>query len=151
MTIPSSSTPPLSPPPPPLPPRPKKEENPEVLFRGSCRGCIQTPAMKLLFLPQKLAFMVSLGLVTHDHLEGKPLVAAVLFKSNPEMIPDVQMSLFFKSQKFRAKDKRGREERQQTLCTVEPCLNPRYRVGLKQKLIAAGTRRFLVASSQPPD
>ncbi|XP_029993411.1 PHD finger protein 21A isoform X7 [Sphaeramia orbicularis] len=40
---PSSSTPPLSPPP---PPRPKKEENPE-----------------------KLAFMVSLGLVTHDHLE----------------------------------------------------------------------------------
>ncbi|CAG5958416.1 unnamed protein product [Menidia menidia] len=39
--IPSSSTPPLSP-----PPRPKKEENPE-----------------------KLAFMVSLGLVTHDHLE----------------------------------------------------------------------------------
>uniref|UniRef100_UPI003AB08BBD PHD finger protein 21A n=1 Tax=Centroberyx gerrardi TaxID=166262 RepID=UPI003AB08BBD len=37
----SSSTPPLSP-----PPRPKKEEN-----------------------PQKLAFMVSLGLVTHDHLE----------------------------------------------------------------------------------
>ncbi|XP_062277143.1 PHD finger protein 21A isoform X1 [Scomber scombrus] len=39
---PSSSTPPLSP----APPRPKKEENPE-----------------------KLAFMVSLGLVTHDHLE----------------------------------------------------------------------------------
>ncbi|XP_056272233.1 PHD finger protein 21A isoform X4 [Pseudoliparis swirei] len=38
----SSSTPPLSPP----PPRPKREENPE-----------------------KLAFMVSLGLVTHDHLE----------------------------------------------------------------------------------
>ncbi|XP_031696795.1 PHD finger protein 21A-like, partial [Anarrhichthys ocellatus] len=37
----TSSTPPLSP-----PPRPKKEENPE-----------------------KLAFMVSLGLVTHDHLE----------------------------------------------------------------------------------
>ncbi|XP_041851982.1 PHD finger protein 21A isoform X2 [Melanotaenia boesemani] len=37
----SSSAPPLSP-----PPRPKKEENPE-----------------------KLAFMVSLGLVTHDHLE----------------------------------------------------------------------------------
>uniref|UniRef100_A0A674N035 PHD finger protein 21A n=1 Tax=Takifugu rubripes TaxID=31033 RepID=A0A674N035_TAKRU len=44
VTIPSSSTPPLSPPLP--PPRPKKEENPE-----------------------KLAFMVSLGLVTHDHLE----------------------------------------------------------------------------------
>ncbi|KAM9376239.1 PHD finger protein 21A [Pholidichthys leucotaenia] len=51
----SSSTPPLSspapapapaPPPPPAPPRHKKEENPE-----------------------KLAFMVSLGLVTHDHLE----------------------------------------------------------------------------------
>ncbi|XP_038138123.1 PHD finger protein 21A isoform X2 [Cyprinodon tularosa] len=41
VTLPSSSTPPLSP-----PPRPKKEENPE-----------------------KLAFMVSLGLVTHDHLE----------------------------------------------------------------------------------
>ncbi|XP_019729466.1 PHD finger protein 21A [Hippocampus comes] len=40
-TLPSSSTPPLSP-----PPRPKKEESPE-----------------------KLAFMVSLGLVTHDHLE----------------------------------------------------------------------------------
>ncbi|XP_051917089.1 PHD finger protein 21A isoform X9 [Hippocampus zosterae] len=39
--LPSSSTPPLSP-----PPRPKKEESPE-----------------------KLAFMVSLGLVTHDHLE----------------------------------------------------------------------------------
>ncbi|CAJ1055811.1 PHD finger protein 21A isoform X2 [Xyrichtys novacula] len=45
VSLPSSSTPPLSPPPPP-PPRPKKEENPE-----------------------KLAFMVSLGLVTHDHLE----------------------------------------------------------------------------------
>ncbi|XP_051807607.1 PHD finger protein 21A isoform X6 [Acanthochromis polyacanthus] len=43
VSLPSSSTPPLSPPP---PPRPKKEENPE-----------------------KLAFMVSLGLVTHDHLE----------------------------------------------------------------------------------
>nr|XP_033491629.1 PHD finger protein 21A isoform X5 [Epinephelus lanceolatus] len=43
VTLPSSSTPPLSPPP---PPRPKKEESPE-----------------------KLAFMVSLGLVTHDHLE----------------------------------------------------------------------------------
>ncbi|XP_076588344.1 PHD finger protein 21A isoform X20 [Chaetodon auriga] len=42
VSLPSSSTPPLSPP----PPRPKKEENPE-----------------------KLAFMVSLGLVTHDHLE----------------------------------------------------------------------------------
>ncbi|XP_049429620.1 PHD finger protein 21A isoform X4 [Epinephelus fuscoguttatus] len=42
VTLPSSSTPPLSPP----PPRPKKEESPE-----------------------KLAFMVSLGLVTHDHLE----------------------------------------------------------------------------------
>uniref|UniRef100_A0A3Q2QWQ9 PHD finger protein 21A n=1 Tax=Fundulus heteroclitus TaxID=8078 RepID=A0A3Q2QWQ9_FUNHE len=41
VSLPSSSTPPLSP-----PPRPKKEENPE-----------------------KLAFMVSLGLVTHDHLE----------------------------------------------------------------------------------
>ncbi|KAM4553162.1 PHD finger protein 21A isoform 6-T6 [Fundulus diaphanus] len=41
VNLPSSSTPPLSP-----PPRPKKEENPE-----------------------KLAFMVSLGLVTHDHLE----------------------------------------------------------------------------------
>ncbi|XP_061532433.1 PHD finger protein 21A isoform X9 [Phycodurus eques] len=41
LTLPSSSTPPLS-----LPPRPKKEESPE-----------------------KLAFMVSLGLVTHDHLE----------------------------------------------------------------------------------
>ncbi|XP_061698567.1 PHD finger protein 21A isoform X6 [Syngnathoides biaculeatus] len=41
LTVPSSSTPPLS-----LPPRPKKEESPE-----------------------KLAFMVSLGLVTHDHLE----------------------------------------------------------------------------------
>ncbi|XP_026222274.1 PHD finger protein 21A isoform X3 [Anabas testudineus] len=41
VSFPSSSTPPLSP-----PPRPKKEENPE-----------------------KLAFMVSLGLVTHDHLE----------------------------------------------------------------------------------
>ncbi|XP_037109455.1 PHD finger protein 21A isoform X5 [Syngnathus acus] len=41
VTLPSSSTPPLSP-----PPRPKKEESPE-----------------------KLAFMVSLGLVTHDHLE----------------------------------------------------------------------------------
>ncbi|XP_077367746.1 PHD finger protein 21A-like isoform X6 [Festucalex cinctus] len=40
-TLPSSATPPLSP-----PPRPKKEESPE-----------------------KLAFMVSLGLVTHDHLE----------------------------------------------------------------------------------
>ncbi|KAM7415403.1 hypothetical protein PAMA_019975 [Pampus argenteus] len=40
VSLPSSSTPPLS------PPRPKKEENPE-----------------------KLAFMVSLGLVTHDHLE----------------------------------------------------------------------------------
>ncbi|XP_068578718.1 PHD finger protein 21A isoform X8 [Cebidichthys violaceus] len=43
VSISSSSTPPLSPPP---PPRPKKEENPE-----------------------KLAFMVSLGLVTHGHLE----------------------------------------------------------------------------------
>ncbi|XP_068595464.1 PHD finger protein 21A [Brachionichthys hirsutus] len=43
VSIPSSSTPPLSPLP---PPRPKKEENPE-----------------------KLAFMVSLGLVTHEHLE----------------------------------------------------------------------------------
>uniref|UniRef100_A0A3Q2UM21 PHD finger protein 21A n=1 Tax=Fundulus heteroclitus TaxID=8078 RepID=A0A3Q2UM21_FUNHE len=43
VSLPSSSTPPLSP-----PPRPKKEENPE-----------------------KLAFMVSLGLVTHDHLEGE--------------------------------------------------------------------------------
>lgn len=43
VSLPSSSTPPLSPPP---PPRPKKEESPE-----------------------KLAFMVSLGLVTHDHLE----------------------------------------------------------------------------------
>ncbi|XP_067349268.1 PHD finger protein 21A isoform X5 [Channa argus] len=41
VSLPSSSTPPLSP-----PPRLKKEENPE-----------------------KLAFMVSLGLVTHDHLE----------------------------------------------------------------------------------
>ncbi|XP_030282350.1 PHD finger protein 21A isoform X10 [Sparus aurata] len=41
VSLPSSSTPPLSP-----PPRTKKEENPE-----------------------KLAFMVSLGLVTHDHLE----------------------------------------------------------------------------------
>ncbi|XP_056243000.1 PHD finger protein 21A isoform X8 [Seriola aureovittata] len=41
VSLPSSSTPPLSP-----APRPKKEENPE-----------------------KLAFMVSLGLVTHDHLE----------------------------------------------------------------------------------
>ncbi|XP_049578040.1 PHD finger protein 21A isoform X2 [Syngnathus scovelli] len=41
VTLPSSSTPSLSP-----PPRPKKEESPE-----------------------KLAFMVSLGLVTHDHLE----------------------------------------------------------------------------------
>ncbi|XP_017160812.1 PHD finger protein 21A isoform X2 [Poecilia reticulata] len=41
VSLPSSSTPPLSP-----PPRPRKEENPE-----------------------KLAFMVSLGLVTHDHLE----------------------------------------------------------------------------------
>ncbi|XP_043981868.1 PHD finger protein 21A isoform X1 [Gambusia affinis] len=41
VSLPSSSTPSLSP-----PPRPKKEENPE-----------------------KLAFMVSLGLVTHDHLE----------------------------------------------------------------------------------
>lgn len=41
VSLPASSTPPLSP-----PPRPKKEENPE-----------------------KLAFMVSLGLVTHDHLE----------------------------------------------------------------------------------
>ncbi|XP_061631181.1 PHD finger protein 21A isoform X7 [Phyllopteryx taeniolatus] len=41
LTLPSSSTPPLS-----LPPRPKKEESSE-----------------------KLAFMVSLGLVTHDHLE----------------------------------------------------------------------------------
>ncbi|MEQ2310699.1 hypothetical protein AMECASPLE_011761 [Ameca splendens] len=41
VSMPSSSTPPLSP-----PSRPKKEENPE-----------------------KLAFMVSLGLVTHDHLE----------------------------------------------------------------------------------
>ncbi|XP_037834219.1 PHD finger protein 21A [Kryptolebias marmoratus] len=41
VSLPSSSTPPLSP-----PPRPKREENPE-----------------------KLAFMVSLGLVTHDHLE----------------------------------------------------------------------------------
>ncbi|XP_054883451.1 PHD finger protein 21A isoform X4 [Poeciliopsis prolifica] len=41
VSLPSSSTPPLSP-----PPRSKKEENPE-----------------------KLAFMVSLGLVTHDHLE----------------------------------------------------------------------------------
>ncbi|XP_061138274.1 PHD finger protein 21A-like isoform X1 [Syngnathus typhle] len=41
VTLPSSSTPPLSP-----PPWPKKEESPE-----------------------KLAFMVSLGLVTHDHLE----------------------------------------------------------------------------------
>uniref|UniRef100_A0A667YKF2 PHD finger protein 21A n=1 Tax=Myripristis murdjan TaxID=586833 RepID=A0A667YKF2_9TELE len=41
VSLPSSSTPPVSP-----PPRPKKEEN-----------------------PQKLAFMVSLGLVTHDHLE----------------------------------------------------------------------------------
>ncbi|KAM6937387.1 PHD finger protein 21A [Xenentodon cancila] len=41
ISLPASSTPPLSP-----PPRPKKEENPE-----------------------KLAFMVSLGLVTHDHLE----------------------------------------------------------------------------------
>ncbi|XP_074533492.1 PHD finger protein 21A isoform X2 [Halichoeres trimaculatus] len=50
VSLPSSSTPPLSPPapppPPPPPPRPKREENPE-----------------------KLAFMVSLGLVTHDHLE----------------------------------------------------------------------------------
>ncbi|KAF1386288.1 hypothetical protein PFLUV_G00092960 [Perca fluviatilis] len=45
VSLPSSSTPPLSPPPLPLP-RSKKEENPE-----------------------KLAFMVSLGLVTHDHLE----------------------------------------------------------------------------------
>ncbi|XP_068168704.1 PHD finger protein 21A isoform X2 [Antennarius striatus] len=43
VSIPSSSTPPLSPLP---PPRPKREENPE-----------------------KLAFMVSLGLVTHEHLE----------------------------------------------------------------------------------
>nr|XP_040024157.1 PHD finger protein 21A-like isoform X4 [Gasterosteus aculeatus aculeatus] len=42
ISISSSSSPPLSPP----PPRTKKEENPE-----------------------KLAFMVSLGLVTHDHLE----------------------------------------------------------------------------------
>ncbi|XP_030630013.1 PHD finger protein 21A [Chanos chanos] len=42
-STPSSSTPP---PPPPPPPKAKKEEN-----------------------PQKLAFMVSLGLVTHDHLE----------------------------------------------------------------------------------
>ncbi|XP_037622242.1 PHD finger protein 21A isoform X7 [Sebastes umbrosus] len=41
VSLPSSSTPPLSP-----PPRAKREENPE-----------------------KLAFMVSLGLVTHDHLE----------------------------------------------------------------------------------
>uniref|UniRef100_A0A8C7Z4K8 PHD finger protein 21Ab n=1 Tax=Oryzias sinensis TaxID=183150 RepID=A0A8C7Z4K8_9TELE len=41
VSLPSSSTPPLSP-----PPKPKKEEKPE-----------------------KLAFMVSLGLVTHDHLE----------------------------------------------------------------------------------
>ncbi|KAM3870042.1 PHD finger protein 21A [Diretmus argenteus] len=41
VSLPSSSTPPVSP-----LPRPKKEEN-----------------------PQKLAFMVSLGLVTHDHLE----------------------------------------------------------------------------------
>ncbi|XP_035520571.1 PHD finger protein 21A [Morone saxatilis] len=41
VSLPSSSTPPLSP-----PPRSKKEDNPE-----------------------KLAFMVSLGLVTHDHLE----------------------------------------------------------------------------------
>uniref|UniRef100_A0A3P9HAY7 PHD finger protein 21A n=1 Tax=Oryzias latipes TaxID=8090 RepID=A0A3P9HAY7_ORYLA len=41
VSLPSSSTPPLS-----LPPKPKKEEKPE-----------------------KLAFMVSLGLVTHDHLE----------------------------------------------------------------------------------
>ncbi|XP_045894158.1 PHD finger protein 21A isoform X5 [Micropterus dolomieu] len=41
VSLPSSSTPPLSP-----PARPKKEESPE-----------------------KLAFMVSLGLVTHDHLE----------------------------------------------------------------------------------
>ncbi|XP_075884776.1 PHD finger protein 21A isoform X8 [Nelusetta ayraudi] len=42
----SASTPPISPPPPPLPPRHKREDNPE-----------------------KLAFMVSLGLVTHEHLE----------------------------------------------------------------------------------
>nr|XP_057930650.1 PHD finger protein 21A isoform X2 [Doryrhamphus excisus] len=42
VTLPSFSTPPLSPP----PPRPRKEESPE-----------------------KLAFMVSLGLVTYDHLE----------------------------------------------------------------------------------
>ncbi|XP_028286003.1 PHD finger protein 21A isoform X2 [Parambassis ranga] len=41
ISLPSASTPPLSP-----PPKPKKEETPE-----------------------KLAFMVSLGLVTHDHLE----------------------------------------------------------------------------------
>ncbi|XP_034734825.1 PHD finger protein 21A, partial [Etheostoma cragini] len=45
VSLPSSSSPPLSAPPLP-PPRSKKEENPE-----------------------KLAFMVSLGLVTHDHLE----------------------------------------------------------------------------------
>ncbi|XP_028813268.1 PHD finger protein 21A isoform X2 [Denticeps clupeoides] len=41
-----SSTPSPSTPPPPPPPKPRREEN-----------------------PQKLAFMVSLGLVTHDHLE----------------------------------------------------------------------------------
>ncbi|KAM3609588.1 uncharacterized protein V6R79_017486 [Siganus canaliculatus] len=51
VSLPSSSTPPVSPapappPPPPPPLRQKREENPE-----------------------KLAFMVSLGLVTHDHLE----------------------------------------------------------------------------------
>lgn len=31
----------------------------------------QTEIDSFVSLPQKLAFMVSLGLVTHDHLEGK--------------------------------------------------------------------------------
>lgn len=34
----------------------------------------------LLFVFQKLAFMVSLGLVTHDHLEGEGLVEKLQFR-----------------------------------------------------------------------
>ncbi|XP_030282351.1 PHD finger protein 21A isoform X11 [Sparus aurata] len=58
VSLPSSSTPPLSP-----PPRTKKEENPE-----------------------KLAFMVSLGLVTHDHLEANEDSLSKILKKE-EAIP----------------------------------------------------------------
>uniref|UniRef100_A0A8C4NVM0 PHD finger protein 21Ab n=1 Tax=Dicentrarchus labrax TaxID=13489 RepID=A0A8C4NVM0_DICLA len=66
VSLPSSSTPPLSP-----PPRSKKEDNPEVWQRGARQvmRSVSLVGSDDVFLFQKLAFMVSLGLVTHDHLE----------------------------------------------------------------------------------